>query len=232
MYANSFNGNATSASKVNSNLIIQFNSGNTEGTNKFTFNGSAGKTITIKPGTAISISGTTISHANVVTAGNAGPTANATVNSGGSFTVPYITYNAQGHITGRTNRTITLGKFESSQTRSSYLLGDTGYIYKNGYDAFLHVANEEASSVIKTVHSNCKPKAGTTVTGYCRDKSTNGLYPCCGDINNQGQWTVLFTTGTYGDSSPYYIYRAADGTNRLSNFLVWLTGAWSTSTNG
>ena len=94
--------------QVQSNLIIQFNSGNTEGSNKFTFNGSTSKTVNIKPGTAMSVSGTTIGHANVVTAGNAGPTANATISPGSSFTVPYITYNAQGHITGRTNRTITL----------------------------------------------------------------------------------------------------------------------------
>lgn len=94
--------------QVQSNLIVQFNGGGTEGTNKFTFNGSSSKTINIKPGTAISFSNTTIGHANVVTAGNAGPTSNATISPGSSFIVPYITYNAQGHVTGRTNRTITL----------------------------------------------------------------------------------------------------------------------------
>ena len=40
-------GNAGSANKVNSNLVIKLNSGSTEETNLFTFNGSAAKTINI-----------------------------------------------------------------------------------------------------------------------------------------------------------------------------------------
>ena len=50
-------------------------------------------------GTGLSKSGTTLSLATVVTAGNAGPTANATLSYGGTFTVPYITYDAYGRVT-------------------------------------------------------------------------------------------------------------------------------------
>ena len=42
-------GNAGSANKVNSSLAIKLNGGTTEGTNLFTFNGSAAKTIDITP---------------------------------------------------------------------------------------------------------------------------------------------------------------------------------------
>ena len=63
---------------------------------------------TYSAGTGISLSGTSFSLASVVTAGNAGPTANASPAFGGTFTVPYITYDAYGRVTGRTNRTITL----------------------------------------------------------------------------------------------------------------------------
>lgn len=42
-------GNAGSADKVNNNLVIQLNSGTTEGTNQFTYNGSATKNINITP---------------------------------------------------------------------------------------------------------------------------------------------------------------------------------------
>lgn len=42
-------GNATSATKVNNNLIIKLNSGTTEGTNQFTYNGSDIKNIDITP---------------------------------------------------------------------------------------------------------------------------------------------------------------------------------------
>lgn len=47
--SSSVGGAATSANKVNKSLTIQLNDGATEGTNKFTFNGSAEKTLNITP---------------------------------------------------------------------------------------------------------------------------------------------------------------------------------------
>ena len=47
--SSSAGGAATSANKVNSNLVIKINGGTNEGTNMFTFNGSAGKTIDLTP---------------------------------------------------------------------------------------------------------------------------------------------------------------------------------------
>ena len=52
-------GNATSADKVNNNLVIKLNSGTTEGTNQFTYNGSAVKNINI---TSSSIGAASSSH--------------------------------------------------------------------------------------------------------------------------------------------------------------------------
>ena len=64
---------------------------------------------TYSSGTGISIgTDNAINLATVVTAGNGGPTANASPGFGGTFTVPYFTYDAYGRITARTNRTITL----------------------------------------------------------------------------------------------------------------------------
>ena len=58
-------------------------------------------------GTGLSKSGTSLSLASLHSAsGNAGPTANATPAYGDTFTVPYITYDVYGRITGRTNRTV------------------------------------------------------------------------------------------------------------------------------
>ena len=42
-------GNAATANQVNNNMVIKFNGGSTEGTNLFTFNGSASKTVNITP---------------------------------------------------------------------------------------------------------------------------------------------------------------------------------------
>ena len=70
-------------------------------------------------GTGLSKSGTTLALATVVTAGNAGPTANATLSYGGTFTVPYVTYDAYGRVTGRTNRTMTMPSAPSSATTAT-----------------------------------------------------------------------------------------------------------------
>lgn len=63
---------------------------------------------TYSAGTGLTLSGTTFNHSNAVNSGNGGPTGNVTVPNGGSFTVPYFGYDAQGHINNRVNRTVTL----------------------------------------------------------------------------------------------------------------------------
>lgn len=76
-----------------------------DGTSLFSLDGNY---IVTGAGTGLTQSINKLALATVVTAGNAGPTANASPAHGGTFTVPYITYDAYGRVTGRTNRTITL----------------------------------------------------------------------------------------------------------------------------
>lgn len=59
-------------------------------------------------GTGISVSGTTINHSNSVTAGTAQGDASKTLAFGGTFAIPTITYDAQGHITGKGTTTMTM----------------------------------------------------------------------------------------------------------------------------
>lgn len=105
-------GNATSANKVNNKLTIKLNTGTTEGTNLYTFDGSAVKILDIKSGTGLSFTAAagalTIKHSNSVTAGTAQGDANKTLTFGGTFTIPTITYDAQGHITGKGTTTMTM----------------------------------------------------------------------------------------------------------------------------
>ena len=63
---------------------------------------------TYTQGTGISISGTTINHSNSVTAGTAG-TSSAT--SGSTLSVPYVTYDSEGHITSSGTHTHTVSGF-------------------------------------------------------------------------------------------------------------------------
>ena len=63
-------------------------------------------------GTGISITGTgssrTIGHSNAITAGTVKGDNNKTLTFGGTFTIPSITYDAQGHITSTTTTTMTM----------------------------------------------------------------------------------------------------------------------------
>ena len=66
---------------------------------------------TYSAGTGLSLSGTTFNHASSVTAGTIG-TSSAT--SGSTLAVPYVTYNATGHITATGTHTHTITGFASS----------------------------------------------------------------------------------------------------------------------
>lgn len=72
--------------------------------------------------TGIKLNGTTFQHTNSVTAGTAG-TSSAT--SGSTLAVPYVTYDAQGHITGSGTHTHTVTGFltSSSSLDASKLTG-------------------------------------------------------------------------------------------------------------
>ena len=240
------------AKQVNTNLVIKLNGGTTEGTNLFTYNGSGAKTINItassigaasssavktySAGTGLALSGTTFNHKNSITAGNGGPTANTTVNAGGTFTVPYFTYDAQGHITGRTNRTITLnsalGNFEPVQGRGQWNSGDSCFYVKCGYSCYLHCSRENAEDVVKTLSSSLRPKYAITISGWCVNETSGNFYPCLGTVLNTGEWTYLSAIDSASKNNLYYIYHRDNNINRLTNFLVYLTGAWATNTNG
>ena len=77
---------------------------------------------TYSAGTGLSLSGTTLNHSNSVTAGTAG-TSSAT--SGSTLAVPYVTFDAQGHITAVGTHTHTVTGFltSSSSLDASKLTG-------------------------------------------------------------------------------------------------------------
>lgn len=78
-----------------------------------------GKNVVTAAGTGLKQSTNTLSLATVVTAGDAGPTSNATPAFGATFTVPYITYDAYGRVTGRTNRTVKIPAAPTSVTTAT-----------------------------------------------------------------------------------------------------------------
>ena len=131
-------------------------------------------------GTGLSKSGTTLALATVVTAGNAGPTANATLAYSGTFTVPYITYDAYGRVTGRTNRTMTMPAASSGGT-ASMLSGVTtaikNYAAKGvGYGGMVITDSSRGSNDNGTpmYYTNFKLPSGGTWMWVC-DHSNNNI---------------------------------------------------------
>lgn len=134
--SSSAGGAATSANKVNSSLKVQLNSGTTEGTNQFTFNGSAAKTINITPD---NIGAAKSSHGTHVTYANTTPSANGTAAIGSSSRVARedhvhplqtsVSGNAGSADKLSTGRTITIGNKSNTFDGSaniSYTLAEIG----------------------------------------------------------------------------------------------------------
>lgn len=63
---------------------------------------------TYSAGTGLTLSGTQFKHSNSVTAGTAKGDDNKTLAFGGTFKIPSVSYDAQGHITGSSSNTMTM----------------------------------------------------------------------------------------------------------------------------
>ena len=95
---------------------------------KITFTTAAGGTkeittqdTTYSAGTALSLSGTTFNHANYATAGTAGQ---STASSGrNTIAIPYVTYNAQGHVTGGGTHTHTISNMAGANANTAGQVG-------------------------------------------------------------------------------------------------------------
>ena len=91
----------------------------TAGGSTYIFTTPANSDTTYSAGTGISISSNTINHSNSVTAGTAG-TSSATSGTS-TLAVPYITYDAQGHITAAGTHTHTITNNVTGSGTSGYL---------------------------------------------------------------------------------------------------------------
>ena len=117
---------------VGNGTITITQNGTTKGT--FTTNQSGNTTIaltdnntntTYSAGTGLSLSGTTFNHKNSVTAGTAQGDASKTLTFGGTFTIPTVTYDAQGHITGKGTTTMTMPANPNTDTKNTAGSTDT-----------------------------------------------------------------------------------------------------------
>ena len=185
------NGVITATKATIANHIIQVN-----GTAAATYNGGTAVTLNLKKGNGINItnsSGTiTFAHSNSVTAKTAyGSTATTASANGGSITVTDVKYDAQGHITGSTDRKITL-----SQT--TYTLAGLGGVPTsrtvNGKALTSNIsltAGDVGAATANHTHAYL-PLAGGDMTGYIS----------WGNVANAGlEWTT--NNGTTIHLRPY-----------------------------
>lgn len=197
------NGNATSANKVNNNLVIKLNSGTTEGTNQFTYDGSATKNINITP-TNIGAASSSHNHDSsyVKKSGDTmtGDLKFQKTNSDGTTSITATLGATTGYITGTWLQTTNVG----NKAGDFATIDSSGWIYKRtaaqarqdmGLSTAMHFIGKATVDI--TDGSTADPK----ITGYTTktagdviiDKSNSYEYVW----TLEGKWERLGPDGSY-----------------------------------
>ena len=197
------NGNATSANKVNNNLVIKLNSGTTEGTNQFTYDGSATKNINITPaniGAASSSHNHDSSYVKKSGDTMTGDLKFQKTNSDGTTSITATLGATTGYITGTWLQTTNVG----NKAGDFATIDSSGWIYKRtaaqarqdmGLSTAMHFIGKATVDI--TDGSTVDPK----ITGYTTktagdviiDKSNSYEYVW----TLEGKWERLGPDGSY-----------------------------------
>lgn len=206
-------GTSDVANRTNSSLTVKVKSGTTEGVDQYTFNGSSAKSLDIKAGTnvtllaeegsvtisstntdtkysagtGLSLSGTTINHSNSVTAGtDISGTSNVsnTVGTAASISIPYFSYDAQGHITKSGTKTLTINTEKNTDTHytSKNIVGASATASANAAasNGSVFINHLESNSTTPTSSHKIIGSGATTVvsdaSGNITINSTNTTY--------------------------------------------------------
>lgn len=197
------NGNATSANKVNNNLVIKLNSGTTEGTNQFTYDGSATKNINITPANIGAASSSHNHDSSYVK--KSGDTMTGVLkfqktNSDGTTSITATLGATTGYITGTWLQTTNVG----NKAGDFATIDSSGWIYKRtaaqarqdmGLSTAMHFIGKATVDI--TDGSTVDPK----ITGYTTkttgdviiDKSNSYEYVW----TLEGKWERLGPDGSY-----------------------------------
>lgn len=124
---------------------------------------------TYSAGAGLTLSGTQFKHSNSITAGTAQGDANKTLTFGGTFTIPTVTYDAQGHITGKGTTTMTMPANPNTDTRVTQTAVDaSGYTNwrplilgssNSGTEGFNPGTTTDGVYTVQTL--SCQPSSGT-----------------------------------------------------------------------
>lgn len=199
------NGNATTATKVNNNLVIKLNNGTTEGTNQFTYNGSATKNINI---TSSSIGAASSSHNHdssyVKKSGDTmtGDLKFQKTNNNGTTSITATIGATTGYITGTWLQTTDVG----NKVGDFATIDGSGWIYKRtaaqarqdmGLSTAMHFIGKATVDI--TDGSTVDPK----ITGYTTKTAGDVII----DKNNSYEyvWTLEGKWERLGPDSSYSV---------------------------
>lgn len=167
-------------------------------------------TDTYSAGTGLSLSGTTFNHSNSITAGTAQGDANKTLTFGGKFTIPKISYDAQGHITSKGTTTMTMPSAPTSvsgnagtatklSTARTLTIGNTGKAFDGSADVSWSLSEIGALPLAGgTLTGTLTSRNITVQSGYTLTVSTAG--------NVSGiavKYTATIGTSWSGTAAPY-----------------------------
>lgn len=197
-----------------------------------------------------------------ITAGNTGPSANATISPGSSMIVPFITYDKYGNITQIANRSITLNSniLDSSDIVTSFSSPTNTKVpgAKLVYDQLAGKEPTQKRGQWNSGDTCYYTKCGYTCFLHCSNEKASSVVKTlsspyrpkyqvtvsgwCLNNNTKGYYPcvgVINNNGTWSYLTAMTdlgmtseYYIYNENTNILSRFNLWLTGAWVTNTNG
>ena len=217
----------------------------------------------IKVGTGLTMSSETLNHSNSVKAKTAyGSTATTASANGGSITVTDIKYDAQGHITGSTDRTITLSQTTytlaglmgsaakgsatqpvywngSAWTNTTYTLGKSVPANAKFTDTVYTLPT--ASSTLGGVKTTSTVSATTGLTacpiieGVVYYKDTNNTYTLAGLVGSTAIGTAtnpIYWNGTKFVKTTYTLGKSVPADAKFTDTVYTLPTASSSTLGG
>lgn len=179
-------------------------------------------------GTGLSKSGFTLNHSNSVTAGTAG-TSSATSGTN-TLAVPYVTYDAQGHVTASGTHTHTIGNASTSAYGVTKLESSTGST---------STALAATPSAVNRVRSQVNMLADAdnpTLTGWTKESnvtvswdSSVGMYKVTDSSHTSSRWGIWQEVDVI-PNTVYTISANLEAGSKAGNISVGKSGAFP-STN-
>ena len=120
---------------------------------------------------------------------------------------------------------VTLVGAEPAHTRNTAYK----YFWKDGYICYLNAWNVAGTELFgNNLSANYRPvDYNAVISGWCRNTNGQWFYPCIAVLTTSGGWEVYAINQLGG--AAYTIKNSS--TNQLGSFMMYVHGAWRTSSN-